>query len=250
MALYGQFSCDMPTELLKKGVGWQDRAVYAEAALHCRKELTDGVIDRVLLPMWMIDMTPDDRAVALDRMVKLKALRKHKRGWCFPPHVWAAWGVMKADVDAKRAAEAQRKADYRAKVSQRDTRGTQTDVRVTATRTSGPVPDSKSHSQEPEPEPEPEPSQSVVTQLTPVAPSRADDDGRIAEALELRARHVSQTKDNPTGYARTARSNDEIERAPMLHQYLESHRDATVDELARLLGLTELDLLRLRKEPA
>lgn len=124
MAIYGQMSCDMPMELLKKGVGWQDRAVYSEAILFCRKELTDGIIDRVLLPMWMIDMPVDERAERLDRMVSLRALRKHKRGWRFPPHVWAEWGVMRADVEAKRAAEAQRKADYRKKMSQRDNDGT------------------------------------------------------------------------------------------------------------------------------
>ncbi len=246
MAIYGQFSCDMPTELLKKGVGWQDRAVYAEAALFCRKELTDGVIDRVLLAMWMIDMPPKERAQRLDRMVTLSALRKHKRGWCFPPHVWAEWGVMKADVDAKRAAEAQRKADYRAKLSQRDKRGTDENVPPDATHVSEPVPDSKSKRQR----------QSKRKSNTRAAAAQLNVgdqpiDAAAAAAIDLLVEHDIATgrASSPTGWRHTMPARYLTEHGTGLRAHIENHPDATPAEVAQaVLGLTELDLYRLAKE--
>jgi hypothetical protein len=154
MELHAQIACNLPLELMKKGVGWQDRAVYVEACLFCRKELTDGILHRELLAMWMPDMSPKDKAKRLDRMRQQGALIEHGDGWAFPLAVWAKWGIMRADVDAKREAEAKRKSDYRARLSQRDMNGTEPDARVTATHPS----------KQPEPEPEPEPEPYISTQ--------------------------------------------------------------------------------------
>jgi hypothetical protein len=45
MELHAQFACSMPRELMKRGVKWQDRAIYSEAILYCRENLTDGEFD-------------------------------------------------------------------------------------------------------------------------------------------------------------------------------------------------------------
>jgi hypothetical protein len=49
MELHAQLACALPRELTKKGVNWQQRAVYMEAVLYCRENLTDGVITRAEL---------------------------------------------------------------------------------------------------------------------------------------------------------------------------------------------------------
>ncbi len=55
MALYGRFDCSMPRDRRMIAVGWQGRAVYFEATLYCRENLTDGLIERVALAQWMVD---------------------------------------------------------------------------------------------------------------------------------------------------------------------------------------------------
>lgn len=145
MELHAQIACGLPFELMKRGVPWQERAVYVEAVLFCRERLTDGIIHRALLPMWMPDMSPKARAARLDALVNTGALLEHEDGWQFPPHVWSRWNPSKAEVDEKRRQEAERKAEYRERrrMSQRDIDGTSADVRPCPT----PVPDSQSQSQ-------------------------------------------------------------------------------------------------------
>jgi hypothetical protein len=169
MELHAQIACAMPRELARKGIGWQARAVYAEAVLYCRENLTDGVISRGELPFWMADMPVKLRSRYLIDMVTLGALLPHDEGWRFPDHVWRKWNPTKAQVDEKRAEEAQRKADYRNRkrgVSQESPNGTNPGQVVAATGCP--------RQPEPEPEPEPEPSSTYSRSLTVV-------DGEVRE---------------------------------------------------------------------
>jgi hypothetical protein len=169
MELHAQIACAMPRELARKGIPWQERAVYIEAVLYCRENLTDGLISRGELPFWMADMSPKARAVRLDALVACGALLAHEVGWRFPDHVWRKWNPTKAQVDEKRAEEAQRKADYRNRkrgVSQESPNGTNPGQVVAATGCP--------RQPEPEPEPEPEPSSTYSRSLTVV-------DGEVRE---------------------------------------------------------------------
>jgi hypothetical protein len=171
MELHAQVACSMPRELAKRGATWQTRAVYSEAILYCRENLTDGHISRGELPFWMPDMPAKTRAKHLDKLVDTGALLPDGKGWRFPDHVWRKWNPTKAEVDAKRTEEAARKADWRSRrkaerdaavtgLSQRDINGTTTSVPALSHRCP--------RQPEPEPEPEPEPSSAYSRSLTVV----------------------------------------------------------------------------------
>lgn len=107
MGLYAKLSCSAPRDPRMIAAGWQARAVYVEALLYCRENLTDGVIDRRALIYWMPDMPARTRQRHLDRLVELEALETHGDGWAFPEHVWRKWNPTKAEVEDMR----QQKAD-------------------------------------------------------------------------------------------------------------------------------------------
>lgn len=136
MAYYAQLSCEFTRDPRMIAAGWQARAVYVEAMLYCRENLTDGLIDRLALIFWMPDMPVKARAKLLDRLADVGALAIVDQGWRFPSHVWSKWNPSKADVEAKREAEAQRKAEWRARrraESGVSPNGTDSGHRVTAT---------------------------------------------------------------------------------------------------------------------
>lgn len=93
MELHAQIACSMPRDPRMIAAGWQARAVYTEAILYCRENLTDGVIDRLAMPFWMPDMNPRTRVKHLDRLVELGALDPCEQGWKFPDHVWRRWNL-------------------------------------------------------------------------------------------------------------------------------------------------------------
>ena len=167
MELHAQIACNMPRELAKRGATWQDRAVYCEAILYCRENLTDGLISRGELPFWMPDMAPRTRAQRLDSLTTSGLLVLVDEGWRFPEHVWRKWNPTKAEVDAKRAEDAARKAEWRARKRAASTNdpnnvpaGQPQDINGThlsrdANATTCP--------RQPEPEPEPEPEEEGLT---------------------------------------------------------------------------------------
>jgi hypothetical protein len=175
----------MPRELARKGIGWQARAVYTEAILYCRENLTDGIITRGELPFWMADMPVKLRSRYLADMVALGALLPHDQGWQFPDHVWRKWNPTKAQVDEKRAEEAQRKAEWRdrkRRMSRESPNGTDPgQVRhrdAIATTCPG--------QPEPEPEPEPEPSSSLTSSpCSPLLRDQSAEDDRNGEPVKI-----------------------------------------------------------------
>jgi hypothetical protein len=173
MELHAQIACAMPRELARKGISWQDRAVYTEAIYYGRENLTDGVIARGELGFWMPDMAVKERTRRLNALRDNGALLDHPAGWQFPDHVWRKWGKLKAEVEAKRAVEAERIRKFRARQ-----RGESEDVqepyeeRTSVHIGTGALPQRvrtdvyATPEPEPEPEPEPSPSPSVLQQAT------------------------------------------------------------------------------------
>src|SRR4051794_15864790 len=130
MELHAQIACAMPRELARKGIGWQDRAVYTEGIYYGRENLTDGVITRSELGYWMPEMAVKERTRRLNAIRDAGALLDHPAGWQYPEHVWKKWGKLRSEVEAKRDAEAQRLRAYRERQrTERTPNGDRTRVR-------------------------------------------------------------------------------------------------------------------------
>lgn len=178
MPIYAQIACDLPRDPKMLMVGWQARAVYVEAVLFARENLTDGEIIRVALPLWMHDMNTKTRTKYLEQLANVGALERTDDGWRFPDRVWKKWNPTRSEVEEKREAERQRKAEYRRQrqavrdVSQDCPNGTSAGVpRVSQARPRQPEPEPEPKPKEkPEPEPEPETFTSVRQNITSEVP--------------------------------------------------------------------------------
>lgn len=100
--IYANIACDMPRDPRMLAAGWQARAVYIEALLYCRENLTDGRIDRITIVCWMPDMPAKQKAQLLDRLIDVGALEQCDEGWKWPDKVWQTWNPTKADIDTMR----------------------------------------------------------------------------------------------------------------------------------------------------
>ena len=150
--IYANLSCDMPRDPRMLAAGWQARAVYVEAVLYCRENLTDGVIDRIALVCWMPDMPAKQKVQMLDRLVTVGALDTCDLGWKWPDKVWQAWNPSKHEVQTKREAEAKRKADYRAKKNGVPKASENVPMGQRVTALSCPVQEEEEPKEEPKPE--------------------------------------------------------------------------------------------------
>lgn len=242
MELHAQIACAMPRELAKKGLAWQDRAVYTEAIYYGRENLTDGKIERTTLAFWMPDMPVKERTRRLDAMRDLGALLDHPEGWQFPEHVWRKWGKMRAEVEVHREAEAQRKADYRNRrrnesgdvpsLSQRDTTSPRRN-RADSRKQPYPKP-----YPEPEPEPYPEPYPEPITGTSSSVSQRAhpptDDDVAKAALQTLAGSWAEQHAQPPKRRAYIARvlanADDHL---PELRRLASEHPNTTPASLAK-----------------
>jgi hypothetical protein len=151
MSLYAQIDCAFPDRPDVAEVGDLAELVYYRSVLRCRDNLTDGVIDKRVISRWFAGIR-GKHAQHLDRLAEVGLLQHHENGWCIPPSVWGKWNPTKAEVEAKRAAEAERVRAYREKKYARTH-----DVRT-----------ENVHSEyaQPEPEPEPEPEPITITPTT------------------------------------------------------------------------------------
>lgn len=113
MTYFAQIACDLPRDPKMLAAGWQARAVYTEAILFCRENLTDGEITRIQLPLWMPDLPPAKREPHLTKLAELGILETTDDGWAIPRKVWRRWNPTRAQIDRQRAAERRRKAEYR-----------------------------------------------------------------------------------------------------------------------------------------
>lgn len=150
MALFAQIDCSFPDRPDIAEAGDLAELVYMRAVLRCRDNLTDGVIDRRVVSRWFAGIRGKS-VTHLEKLVSVGLLNHHPDGWCIPIEVWTKWNPTKADVQEKRAAEAERVRAYREKKYARTH-----DVRTENVQ---------SEYAQPEPEPEPEPI--TLAQLKP-----------------------------------------------------------------------------------
>lgn len=133
MPLYAAIDVGYPDDPKVVDAGDIAELVYLRCVLRCREHLTDGVIDRRVLPRWLAGIRgPHTKHMA--RLVEVGLLCTHDAGWCIPLNAWRKWNPTKAEVDQKRDDEKRRKAEYRDKkraeeMSQRDTGGTPDGIR-------------------------------------------------------------------------------------------------------------------------
>jgi hypothetical protein len=203
--IYANISCDMPRDPRMIRAGWQARAVYTEAVLYCRENLTDGIIDRVALVYWMPDMPIKLRVKLLDHLASVGALEAHELGWKWPDKVWQAWNPSKQEVADKREAEAKRKADYRAKKKGATDPSESVPMGQRVTATTCPRQEEEEPKGKPEPEGKEEATSVVSADMSKseAAPAIDDDMGGIIEEIIHRCalrRTEQHPNDNPEGY--------------------------------------------------
>lgn len=111
MALYAKIDCGIARDPKMIAAGPHARLLYVQATLFCRENLTDGVVEELVLPIVALDIpTPKKH---MQRLVALGALEQIDGGWRIPERVWAKYNPTRAEVDARRADEARRKAEWR-----------------------------------------------------------------------------------------------------------------------------------------
>jgi hypothetical protein len=224
--IYAQVSCSMTRDPRMIAAGWQARAVYVEAILYCRENLTDGIIDRLALPYWMPDMPVKARSRLLDHLVHVGALDACEQGWSFRQGVWSRWNPSRADVEAKREAEKQRKAEYRSR--QRKSPDVSEDVPM------GQVDYATSRDRQPEKEPEPETKKETSSRLST---DQIDDeqpvdkfDHVVGKVVAIRAQHTYPR--NPQAWATKVRTSVVADCADRIHDLMTRYPDAPYDVIA------------------
>lgn len=148
--LYAQIECDLMRDPDLIGAPMA-RLLYIQCVLYGRENLTDGLIDRRLLPLIAVDIpTPAKHMATLAAKGKVEL---DPEGWRIPPDVWTKRNPTRAEVEAGRQAATVRKR------SQRDRQRSHTDVPPGQSDdvTRGQNGDSPAHARKPEPEPETKP---------------------------------------------------------------------------------------------
>lgn len=146
MPLYAKIDVSLPDDPKMAEAGDLAELAYLRCILRGRENLTDGVIDRRVVKRWLVGIRgkPETHMAAL---VKVGYLCLHPDGWCIPPDVWAKWNPLKADVEAKRAEDAERKRRKRKSTECPPGQEADSDDRPEAVRAR--------EKRQPEPEPEP-----------------------------------------------------------------------------------------------
>lgn len=192
--LYARFDVAILRDPRVVKCGPLPRLLYFQIILYCRENLTDGVVEKSLLSYVSKDI-PKPK-VQISKLVEVGLLEEAETLWRIPIEKWRKWNPLKAEVEQKRAEEAQRKADYRNRKSGDVPSG---QVRTDSTRDAQPEP-------EPEPEEKPEPyEKDSPHNLELVHGGPADDDvlvAKIASELATLLTEQANTTD-PHAYRET-----------------------------------------------
>ena len=244
--LYARFDCGMPRDPKMSQAGALARLIYMEAVMYSKENMTDGLIERVALAHFTVDVDQKTKMKELNRLAKLGALEKVELGWRIPEEVWRRWNPLKVEVDAKRAAAAEKKAQYRAAkkagttesvhdVSPSDTLGTR---QVVQGLSSTPEPEPKTEPKTepvPVPVPEPEPEiPSTSSKLTLVAtPPDEEEESTYDDALKIlvRYRYTHRGTDQPPivnllAWEATTKANENATHGNEIRQLLTQGTDA------------------------
>ena len=96
--LYARFDCGMPRDPKMSQAGALARLIYMEAVMYSKENMTDGLIERVALAHFTVDVDQKTKMKELNRLAKLGALEKVELGWRIPEEVWRRWNPLKVEV--------------------------------------------------------------------------------------------------------------------------------------------------------
>jgi hypothetical protein len=111
MTLYSKIDVSLARDPRMIAAGPMARLLYIQAILYCRENLTDGHIDRLILPLVAVDIPKPSNL--MDRLVEVGAIELNGVGWQIPETVWRKYNPTKAEVEQMRQDAADRKRDYR-----------------------------------------------------------------------------------------------------------------------------------------
>jgi hypothetical protein len=148
--LYAKVDVGFPDDPKTVEAGDLAELAYLRCVLRGRENLTDGVIDRRVLARWLAGIRGKPTS-HMDKLVQVGLLEVHPDGWRIPHDAWVRWNPLKADVEAKRAEDAERKRQSRESKKRPSGQAADSDTR----------PDT--YKQQPEPETEPAACVPVVT---------------------------------------------------------------------------------------
>jgi hypothetical protein len=111
MALYAKIDVALARDPRMIAAGPLGRLLYVQTILYCRENLTDGSVDKLVLPLIAIDIPSP--AKHMRRLTELGALEQTGVGWQIPEAVWRRYNPMRSEVDDIRRADAERKKSYR-----------------------------------------------------------------------------------------------------------------------------------------
>src|SRR5688572_909332 len=96
--LFANLSSAAPRDPRLIAAGPMGRLVYYEAVLYCRENLTDGIIDRLIVPVFAVDVPVKTKVRHLDRLADVGALEVIDLGWRIPIDVWREWNPLRDEV--------------------------------------------------------------------------------------------------------------------------------------------------------
>jgi hypothetical protein len=226
VSIYAQVSCSLPDKVAIIEAGDIAELVYYRSILRCRDNLTDGIIDRRLIDRWFAGIRGKP-ATHLNRLRDVGMLLDHPDGWCIPEEVWCKWNPTKAQVEAHRAAETERKRRWK---EQRDSVGNvdaATDARQRR---------AERRDRQPEPEPEPETETEKEPSFRPSTDPREPAEpvdkfdfvvGKLVNTIELR----SQPR-NVGAWRTKVRTSIIEEHSDRIRDYMTRYPDAPYDVIA------------------
>lgn len=113
MALYAKIDVALARDPELVGMPYA-RLLYIHVVCYCRENLTDGQIDRRVLPLVAVDIPQPSKW--MDELVKAGGkLEVTDTGWRIPEQVWSRFNPLKSEVDEMRRVEAERKKSWRDK---------------------------------------------------------------------------------------------------------------------------------------
>lgn len=130
--IYANVSVDLPDDPRVIEAGPMLELVYLRCVLRSRKHLTDGVIDRRALPLWLFGV-PGNHVKLMERLQAIGLVNRHKAGWCIPLDKWQQWNPTAREVAEKRAQDRERQDRSRGS-KPGETPGRSTDCHAPVTR--------------------------------------------------------------------------------------------------------------------
>lgn len=100
MTLYANIACDVPRTREGLAVGWQARALWYEALLFMRENLTDGYLATNQLALVAPDMPMTARRRAVDAWVTVGWVDVVEGGWQVPLDAWREYNPTRAEVES------------------------------------------------------------------------------------------------------------------------------------------------------